>query len=263
MSNNHVEQKGIMCKIRNILQRHVCTVTKYSIHIFQRFGRLAGYMSTGTSIRISRVIPALLFDLHKSCTLPWLRAKIKPSSVLADSTLNMKPEELGLGQALHESASAALEYVEIPLAWRKMGWYRSSIVFVHGLGGGREGTWTRGKVLWPKDLLPEDVPSARVLSFGYDAHIANFWSPPSQNTIKNHANSLLAEIVGLRDKTETVSLGASTARAPKASALTGRAVMHGTEVHTDTWPIAPKANDLCRSQPGGSSLRGRAFQTRG
>ena len=44
-----------------------------------------------------------------------------------------------------------------------------SIVFVHGLQGDSTGTWATSKVFWPKDLLPQDIPDARILTFGYDA----------------------------------------------------------------------------------------------
>ena len=38
------------------------------------------------------------------------------------------------------------------------------IVFVHGLGGSRYGTWKKNGVLWPKSLLSEDFPRARILT---------------------------------------------------------------------------------------------------
>lgn len=48
-----------------------------------------------------------------------------------------------------------------------------SLVAVHGLGGHPIQTWTdpKTKKCWLKDeeFLPRDVPSARVLSFGYNA----------------------------------------------------------------------------------------------
>ncbi|KAK1641366.1 hypothetical protein BDP81DRAFT_418760, partial [Colletotrichum phormii] len=48
------------------------------------------------------------------------------------------------------------------------------IVFVHGLKGHREKTWTAEKSSqpWPKALLPSEIPNARVLAYGYDADVA-------------------------------------------------------------------------------------------
>lgn len=44
------------------------------------------------------------------------------------------------------------------------------IVFIHGVAGDRVQTWTRKHgVFWPKDLLPKDIPSARVWTWGHDA----------------------------------------------------------------------------------------------
>ncbi|CAN9179325.1 unnamed protein product [Alternaria alternata] len=47
----------------------------------------------------------------------------------------------------------------------------SAIVAVHGLNGHREKTWTTsGGVNWLRELLPHDLPNARILSWGYDAN---------------------------------------------------------------------------------------------
>lgn len=71
--------------------------------------------------------------------------------------------------------------------------------------GDRRETWAKGTTLWPESLLPAKVPQSRILTFGYDADIYHFWSPASDNTIKNHADSLIAGLVAFRyDKKETV-----------------------------------------------------------
>ena len=41
---------------------------------------------------------------------------------------------------------------------------------VHGLNGHREKTWTVNNVNWLCDLLPSEVPNARIMSWGYDAN---------------------------------------------------------------------------------------------
>ncbi|KAL2134447.1 hypothetical protein VTI74DRAFT_159 [Chaetomium olivicolor] len=63
------------------------------------------------------------------------------------------------------------------------------IVFVHGLTGDREETWTADGASepWPKVLLPSEFPTTRVLTFGYDAYVADWRGMVSQNRIGNHA----------------------------------------------------------------------------
>ncbi|KAH7316958.1 hypothetical protein B0I35DRAFT_451752 [Stachybotrys elegans] len=47
-------------------------------------------------------------------------------------------------------------------------------------------------VFWPSDLLPKDVPGARVLTFGYDSKITKYLSgPTNQNSLLAHAKDLL------------------------------------------------------------------------
>ncbi|KAK4234432.1 hypothetical protein C8A03DRAFT_37793 [Achaetomium macrosporum] len=50
------------------------------------------------------------------------------------------------------------------------------IIFIHGLGGTSLRTWCRDRDLgnlWPKMWLPEELPTARVLTFGYNAHFSS------------------------------------------------------------------------------------------
>ncbi|OCK96149.1 uncharacterized protein K441DRAFT_657484 [Cenococcum geophilum 1.58] len=45
------------------------------------------------------------------------------------------------------------------------------IIAVHGLNGHRDETWTAGNgVNWLRDLLPQDLPNARIMAWGYDAN---------------------------------------------------------------------------------------------
>jgi pimeloyl-ACP methyl ester carboxylesterase len=51
--------------------------------------------------------------------------------------------------------------------------FSCSIVAVHGLGGSWDTTWTdENKKLWLRDFLPLDLPRARIMSYGYNAHTA-------------------------------------------------------------------------------------------
>ena len=97
---------------------------------------------------------------------------------------------------------------------------------MHGLSGHPRKTWTaaaapRGKTggeraqdhpagestehsahedgtFWPKTLLPDIIPDAKILTFGYDADVGGFLSSTSQNTIHQHAENLLSDLADLR-----------------------------------------------------------------
>lgn len=70
------------------------------------------------------------------------------------------------------------------------------MVFVHGLTGNRETTWTHKstKIFWPSDLLPKDLPDARILSFGYDADVVRALDAASSNSLRDHGKSLAHEL---------------------------------------------------------------------
>jgi hypothetical protein len=58
---------------------------------------------------------------------------------------------------------------------------------------------------WPSTLLGDDIEVARILSFGYDADVAQIWGVTSQNRINNHAENMLGALAGLRERTGSVS----------------------------------------------------------
>ncbi|KAJ5566730.1 uncharacterized protein N7459_010112 [Penicillium hispanicum] len=70
------------------------------------------------------------------------------------------------------------------------------IVAVHGLNGHRETTWTAGNgdngINWLRGLLPEDLPNARIFSWGYDANTSD--SKVSCQYIHNHAANLVSDL---------------------------------------------------------------------
>jgi protein SERAC1 len=75
------------------------------------------------------------------------------------------------------------------------------------------GTWRdkSEETFWPKDLLPTDCPTARILSFGYNADFAKFY-PDAETiapelTIDDYSTSLLEALKVLRGDTESVSHG--------------------------------------------------------
>lgn len=68
--------------------------------------------------------------------------------------------------------------------------FSKSIVFVHGLTGNRESTWThKNGVFWP-ELLANDIQGARIMTFGYDADVIKIWGIAGSNNLRNHGKSL-------------------------------------------------------------------------
>lgn len=80
-----------------------------------------------------------------------------------------------------------------------------SIVFVHGLNGHREKTWTSrdARAPWPQTLLPSKVPEASILTFGYDAKVTDWRHMVSGNRIADHASGLLASIAAQRGEDDS------------------------------------------------------------
>ncbi|KAL9016862.1 MAG: hypothetical protein Q9185_005812 [Variospora sp. 1 TL-2023] len=76
------------------------------------------------------------------------------------------------------------------------------IVFVHGLFGHPEKTWSfkkdEGSLFWPQTLLPKVIPEAHIFSWGYDADVGGIFSSAGQSTIHEHAGSLLSDLADLR-----------------------------------------------------------------
>lgn len=83
---------------------------------------------------------------------------------------------------------------------------RDSIVAVHGLGGDAFATWThpKSKAFWLKDFLPQQIPDARIMTFGYNADAA---FGQSTAEILDHAKSLLASLMDKREEPEVQSNG--------------------------------------------------------
>src|SRR5262245_16221525 len=70
-----------------------------------------------------------------------------------------------------------------------------SVVFVHGLTGNRDKTWTHSNgTFWP-EVLAADLPQARIMTFGYDADVVRFWSIASSNRLDDHGKSLANAIL--------------------------------------------------------------------
>ncbi|RSM09324.1 hypothetical protein CEP52_004134 [Fusarium oligoseptatum] len=117
------------------------------------------------------------------------------------------------------------------------------IVFVHGLFGNRLNTWTKHSVLWPKQILSEDLPKARIFTFGYDADVTKFNldEEVTKGTMESHAADLCERLAGLRAKTESMvvkgALGDGTDNTSIIAKHTRGMVFLGTPFHGS--PAAP------------------------
>ena len=81
------------------------------------------------------------------------------------------------------------------------------VIFVHGLTGDRERTWTHPDALqpWPQKLLPAVIPNARILTYGYDAYVLGHRGPATTNRIGDHARDFLNELVGYRQQSQSLN----------------------------------------------------------
>ncbi|KAK0614544.1 Alpha/Beta hydrolase protein [Immersiella caudata] len=79
------------------------------------------------------------------------------------------------------------------------------VVAVHGLDGTWNETWRADNgVFWLRDLLPDVLPHARILSYGYDSRTYAS-SSISDQFIYDHAKALVAELAAFREYTNTRS----------------------------------------------------------
>jgi hypothetical protein len=78
------------------------------------------------------------------------------------------------------------------------------IVFVHGLTGNSFHTWfdRTSQTHWPRDLIKEDLPDARVMTFGYDADVVHAIRSASLESISSYSGDLLASLSGTRHGVE-------------------------------------------------------------
>lgn len=153
---------------------------------------------------------------HLNTTLPErlherLGQNANPEAKNGDQTPSSKsshPEteilgHRGLHGPLTDPTNANVEYVLRTLIFPILSNWPCSIIFVNGLGGGPFKTWTSNnegrKVFWPKDLLPQECPRARIFSFGIDPTEI---SP--QLTIDEHSIRLIQGLIEMRQATQTV-----------------------------------------------------------
>jgi len=69
------------------------------------------------------------------------------------------------------------------------------------LNGHREKTWTaENGTMWLKDLLPNQLPQARILTYGYDTRTHGL-EELSHQSLNNHGINLLSSLCLVREKT--------------------------------------------------------------
>ena len=132
----------------------------------------------------------------------------------------------------------------------------SSIVFVHGLTGNRESTWTdkESGVFWPAHLLKNDIPKTRIMTFGYDADVVHFWAMASQNSIGNHALKLVNSLAQIRERTETEDRPIIF-----VTHSLGGLVFEDVGIEPAGLVVLLIGNRLCFSQKTARNLRSRVF----
>ncbi|KAH8723188.1 hypothetical protein GQ44DRAFT_741145 [Phaeosphaeriaceae sp. PMI808] len=75
------------------------------------------------------------------------------------------------------------------------------IVAVHGLNGHRDETWTAANgTHWLRDLLPKDIPNARIFCWGYDANTHG--KRVSHQFLHDHAEQLVSDLCLRRKRTD-------------------------------------------------------------
>ena len=93
---------------------------------------------------------------------------------------------------------------------------------MHGLNGHREKTWTASNnILWLRDLLPDDIPNARILSWGYDANTYST-SRLSAQYLYDHARTLVSDLSRKRQVTKVLVPMQSDIHFPITNMLTRR-----------------------------------------
>lgn len=95
---------------------------------------------------------------------------------------------------------------------------KANIVFIHGLGGTSRMTWSKNKdkqLFWPQMFLPyeEDIASARILTFGYNAEVAS-GNGRSIVSVLDFAKDFLYELKYARDENSKDLAIASVRQSP-------------------------------------------------
>ena len=118
----------------------------------------------------------MFFPLHKK---PSPNKNTTGSNPVAP---NQDPFPAGV-EVLHNPANATID-----------------VCFIHGLAGNRNSTWTPtgDSREWPRTLLPQQLPHARILTYGYDSYPVR-GTVASSNRLIDHAMNFLSDLTADRE----------------------------------------------------------------
>lgn len=124
--------------------------------------------------------------------------------------LNNPPKQHPQGlEVVYEGLDPIVEYVRNTFSISSFSSNVYSIVAIHGLNGHRENTWTaENNVHWLRDLLPANLPKARIICWGYDAN-THAAERVSWQYLYDHARTLVSDLCRKRNVTKVSTLWAS------------------------------------------------------
>ena len=113
-----------------------------------------------------------------------------------DVALHTQGPALVGSKARERSRDRRLDPLGLTVLYEPDGPPSADIIFVHGLGGSSRQTWSENRdpaLFWPLEWLPHEVSlsSARILTFGYNAHFAQLSGKANILNISDFAKELL------------------------------------------------------------------------
>lgn len=173
-------------------------------------------VSISSATRSSKSIPIQFAS--KVARLPHIQALVVNPFGLKKKKIKDQDSPLTMQQSLEQGGSSQMVPTPKPAskarAAQNLGFSTEpladpkdanfDVVFVHGLMGNKINTWTSDTTpscFWPADLLPAEIPNARILAWGYDANIVDlsYLGFVSTNDQEAHAINLCNDLTGERN----------------------------------------------------------------
>ena len=76
------------------------------------------------------------------------------------------------------------------------GYIEADIIALTGLAGHAFGSWAASPHMWLRDFLPQDLPRARILLYGYDSNLAG---SQSKNILADLSNNFVVKLHTMRN----------------------------------------------------------------